>query len=284
MSVLKVEHWIESSNIDDIGYSKYWNDEEIEKSKEFYILDGNFSKMENYIKETGFAEDLELCIDSLKNIFNRFVSGTGIDLGAGNLWAASWLLRSKKCDISRLYCLEYSKHRLLKIGPKVLEHYNISSDKVVLVLGSFYELKLANESMDFVLLSSAFHHADDPDKLLSEIKRILKPRGMVIIIGELALNPYKYLVNIYNSYFKHAAKFIISKFMPLYLQQKLFGRSFDTKTFMPRLKTFFPYDPVLGDHYYTMREYRKMFLKHGFRFKMLKRPESKHHSFILALD
>jgi len=280
----KIERWIEPSEIKNIGYSAYWNDEGLEKDKEFYVLDGNFSKMENFIKKSGMDADLKMCVDALNKIFGRELTGTGIELGAGNLWAVPHIFYCGKGKIEKMHCLEYSEHRLLKIGPKVLEHYRISPDSVTLVLGSFYNLKLDDGSMDFAFLFQSFHHADDPDKLLSEIRRVLKPSGVVIMIGEEDMNFNKRIETIYQIYFKHMIKFIISSFMPLRLQQKFFRKSFNVNTFLPALKTFFPSDPVLGDHRYTLSEYRKMFSKHGFKFRRLIRPGAEHCSFILALN
>jgi ubiquinone/menaquinone biosynthesis C-methylase UbiE len=85
-------------------------------------------------------------------------------MAAGNLWAVPRLLRLGTVD--KIYCLEYSKHRLLQIGPAVLEYYGVPKERVVLALGSFYDLHLKNKSLDFVFMSQAFHHADDPNRLL----------------------------------------------------------------------------------------------------------------------
>lgn len=284
MSDYSVEYWLAPWEIDMLSYSGYWNDEEQEKSKEFNILDGNFNKMEQYIDALGLYKDLEACVNSLEKDFNLTLQGVGVDLGAGNLWGASKLLSAGKWDITKLYCLEYSKHRLLKIGPKVLEHYRISSDKVVLILGSFYDLKLKNSSVDFILLSAAFHHADDPDRLLNEIKRVLKPRGVVIIIGEHVCGLRNCVANICNNYLKHMAKFCLTRFTPAALQLRLFHKAFNMQTFLPKFKTFFPPDIVLGDHLYTSREYKMIFSKHNFKFKHLRRKGSKYCSYILALN
>ena len=51
-------------------------------------------------------------------------------------------------------------------------------------LGSFYQLKFDNSSLDIVFLSSAFHHAENPLRLLTEIDRVLRPGGRLILIGE----------------------------------------------------------------------------------------------------
>ncbi len=283
-NIWKIENWIDPAKISDIDYSAYWNNEALEKDNVFYVLDGDFSKMENYIKESGLEEDIKLCIYSMEEMPCRGFKGVGIDLGAGSLWEVPVLLNCGKVNIDKIYCVEYSKHRLLKIGPKVLEHYNIPADKITLVLGSFYELKLEDRSVDFVFLSQAFHHAHDPDRLFSEIKRVLKPQGTIIMIGEPALNLRNYIDNIYGTYIKHIAKFFISKTMPPHTQQKIFGKTFNAKTILPKLNKFFPDNAILGDHYYTLNEYHRMFSRHSFKFKSLKRPGSSYRSFILALS
>jgi SAM-dependent methyltransferase len=273
MAEWNIESWLTDSTLDEIEYSNYWNNEEQEKNKEWYILDGNFSKMEHLLQKTGLPRDLMQCVDCLKVDFNRELEGVGIDLAAGNLWAAPYLFNLGKID--KLYCLEYSKHRLLKIGPKVLEQYKVSKDKIFLVYGSFYDLHLKDNSLNFVFLSQAFHHADDPDRLLSEVYRVLKPRGVVIIIGEHKISYLK-------AYLKHAIRIVISLLIPLRIQQKLFGKTFKIKKLISRPWQLFPSDPVLGDHYYSDDEYRAMFSKYRFKMKHIGNPNSQFQSFVLV--
>jgi len=59
-----------------------------------------------------------------------------------------------------------------------------------------------NESIDFCFCSQAFHHADDPQRLLNEIKRVLKPSGIVLMIGE---NPV-YIFDFIKTYIKNLIK------------------------------------------------------------------------------
>lgn len=242
MNEWHAENWLSDSEIDEIEYSAYWNDEEKEKNKEWYILDGDFSKMERYLNKTGLPQDLRRCIEVLRTDFNRQIAGVGIDLAAGNLWAAPYLFNLGAVD--KLYCLEYSRHRLLKIGAKVLEHYDVPNEKTVLVLGSFYDLHIGDNLIDFVFMSQAFHHADKPEQLLEEIRRVLKPHGVVIIIGE-------HIVAYRRAYIKHAIKFLISLLVPERVQKGLFNKTFDVKTLIAKPNQLIPTDPILGDHYYT---------------------------------
>jgi len=123
----RVENWISDEHIDQVEYSCYWNDEEQEKAKVWYVLDGNFARMEDYLAKVGLTRDLTHCVEILRTEFGTEFGGTGIDLAAGNLWAAPFLLEQ---GAERLYCLEFSRHRLLKIGPVVLDHYHVPQDKV----------------------------------------------------------------------------------------------------------------------------------------------------------
>jgi len=273
MTEWNIEYWLTNSKAKKIEYSDYWDDEEKERNKEWYILDGDFSKMEHYLQKIALPQDLMQCVNTLKVDFKRELCGIGIDIAAGNLWAVPYLFNLGK--INKLYCLEYSKHRLLKIGPKVLEHYNVPKEKIVLVFGSFYDLHIKDNSMDFVFLSQAFHHADNPEKLLQEIHRVLKPNGIVIIIGE-------HIINYRKAYLKHSIKFIIRTFLPNFVQKKLFGKTFQVKTLIPKSGELFPPDPVLGDHYYTEGEYRSFFSKYGFKIKHIKNRKSQFQSFILV--
>lgn len=271
MKDLKVEFWLPETQDSKLKYSAYWNDDEIEKTKAWYVLNGNFAEMANHLKNTGLPADLERSVSILKTDFGINLGGTGIDLAAGNLWAVPYLFEMGV--IQKLYCLEYSKHRLLKIGPTVLGHFNVPIDRVVLVYGSFYHLHIEDNSIDFVLLSSAFHHADEPHKLLSEIQRVLKKNGVIIIIGE-------HIIRYHKAYIRNAIKFFISKFMPANLQEAIFSRTFQAFSLFPEPNQLFPPDPVSGDHYYTLQEYRTMFSKYHFRHFINKK--SQFQSFVLV--
>src|ERR1700729_497951 len=158
-----VEHWISQDAVHQTGYSDYWNDEQAEREKPFYTTgDGDFAALEGYLRNVGLVDDANSCLRTLATPLH----GHGIDLAAGTLWAAPLLLGAG--PVQRLYCLEYSRHRLLKLGPRVLEHYDVDPERVVLIYGSFYDLHLNAGSLDFAFLSQAFHHADQPLALLAE--------------------------------------------------------------------------------------------------------------------
>lgn len=176
----KIEKWLQESQISDIEFSDYWNNESVERNKHWWVEDRNYNKVEEYIK----SGPLLWFYDSLEQAKSMGfeLSGKGIDIAAGTLWLEPYILESG--NIQHLYCLEYSVHRLLKLGVLTLEHYNVPPEVITLCLGSFYDIKLPDNSLDFIVMSQAFHHANKPLDLLSETKRILKINGFVLLVGE----------------------------------------------------------------------------------------------------
>jgi SAM-dependent methyltransferase len=228
--------------------------------------------MERYLEATELPRDLHTCAAVLRNEFGRSLAGVGVDLAAGNLWAVPHLLKLGSVD--KLYCVEYSFHRLAKIGPRVLEHYGVPPAKIVLARGSFYDLHLADRSVDFVLLSQTFHHADRPRELLKEIRRVLKLSGVVIIIGEHSVREWRERI-------KNAFKLSIGAFLPLAVQEKLFGRSFQVDISRGRTLGTLS-DSILGDHLYTVRAYQQMFSSYGFKARRIRNRSTNYQSFVLT--
>jgi ubiquinone/menaquinone biosynthesis C-methylase UbiE len=220
----------------------YWNNEEEEKAKEFDIRNGDFEKLERYLFESHLSVDLERAIEySGIKLKNNIV---GTELAGGVCWTAPILF--KNVAIQRMDYLDYSQHRIGKIAPLILNHYNIPDEKVRLYRGSFYETGFGDKEYDFVLLSQALHHAEYIGDLLIEINRILKDDGVVIIIGEPRVHLYDFIK--YRIYL-------------LYLQ--LFHP--DTEPVRLYKENYCLYhDKILGDRNYYILGYKKIFKRYGF--------------------
>jgi SAM-dependent methyltransferase len=96
-----------------------------------------------------------------------------------------------------------------------------------------------------VFLSQAFHHADRPFNLLIEIDRVLKPGGVIILIGEHYFSSLK----------------IIRGFFRYFFQKGKFTLNF---------RKIFPTDHDLGDHYYSIAQYDFFFHHIGYSFNLKK--------------
>lgn len=244
MSTYEIRRWLAAEEIRAIEYSEYWNDEALEKQKEgFWTLEGDFGRMETCLAEkTTVARELD---DLLEEVPPR---GAGADLAAGTLWAVPRLVE-RGAEV--VYAVEYSEHRLLKLGPGLLAHYGVPTERAVLCLGSFYDLRLEDASLDFVLLAQALHHADRPEALLREARRVLKPGGTLYVIGEhLIAEPPR----------GRRLMLAAAAHLPAFVQVRLLGR------IVPKASEL-PADPVLGDHYYRRRDYHRMLAAAGFSLR-----------------
>jgi SAM-dependent methyltransferase len=262
---VRVEHWIAPGPAEDHPYA-YWNDESVERGKEWYVLDGDFTRMERHLDEVGLVEDLRACLREAEAVRGRPIGGVGLDLAAGTLWAARYLLAAGR--VERLYCVEYSEHRLLKLGPAVLEHYGTAPDAVVLALGSFYELQLPDASVDFAFMSQALHHAEQPERLLAELARVLRPGGVVIVIGEHLVTGRMQAMQ--------ALRRAASR-LPAGVQRRLFGRELHVtaRGLAPEP------DRVAGDHFYTPGQYQRLFRSSGFGHRRVRRRGAQFQGFVL---
>jgi ubiquinone/menaquinone biosynthesis C-methylase UbiE len=268
----RIEEWLTDAQT--LEYSDYWNDEAEERKKPFWILDGDFEKMERYLDSIGLVQQLDASVMAARQYFGRKLRGVGCDLAAGSLWAEPHLLRLGA--VEKIYCVDYSRHRLSKLGPAVLEHYHIPPHKIVLALGDFHYLRLPDAVLDFVFMSAAFHHSDEPARLLREIKRVLKPEGLVIIIGEhIADLSLKH-------YVRQPIKFMISTYLPHPLQRRWLGRTIATRHFLPKPEELFAADGELGDHHYPLERYKTLFSEAGFRHIRLCDQRARLQSFVLA--
>lgn len=257
----KTENWLQKGETPNIAFQEAWNDRELERKKAWDVSQGDFAKMQEYINSQQLLEQIAACVSALKEKDIK-ISGNAVDLAAGNLWATPQLL---KAGASHVHCIEFSQHRLLELGPLVLQHYGVRSEQVTLVLGSFYDLKLPNASQGLVFMSQAFHHAEDPKRLLKEIRRVLRPDGVVIIIGEHFFKTWR----VYAKYYLRQIRQLASLRLPV---------------IFPTDKELMPPDLTLGDHYYCTYRYIQLFKEAGFKVEVqLGFKETLQQSFVLKV-
>ena len=255
--------WLDPGELEDVEYAGYWNDEEAERRKEWYVGDGDFSRMARYLDESGLAADLEHAVSELRRD-GRGIGGRGVDVAAGTLWAAPRLLAA---GAEHVVCVELSRHRLVQLGPQVLEHYGVRPEQVTLALGSFYDLRIPDGTLDFAFLCQALHHADRPEALLAELRRVLRPGGTAVVVGEHVLGARHYATA--------AARTAVAA-LPRELQRRVLGRVLEPSSHPLVL----PPDPVMGDHFYTPRQYRELFVQSGFSARAIRRPGSPMQGFL----
>ncbi len=115
------------------------------------------------------------------------------------------VLEAEQQFLSSLLFQRYGKHALLIGSPRqqVLLKTSVMSNLLLLgplinshrdadvsgIESEFYELPIASGTVDLVLLPHILEHVDNPNQLLAEACRVIKPEGHIIICG---FNPYSF--------------------------------------------------------------------------------------------
>lgn len=152
------------------GRSKFWKSEEAP-----FKWDDTFEKLMEYadhhIKSASFQKalkTLDLC------------GGEKIlDFGASTCWA-SYAFSKMGCATVALD-FDMSDTFGLLAGKKLIENTGVTFE---LVAGDCEQIPLKEGYFDIVFGSQVLHHAEDLNRMVSEVVRVTKGGGMVIVIGE----------------------------------------------------------------------------------------------------
>ena len=194
-----------------------------------------------HISSKNMEKLLKLDHDVWKNI-----KGIGVDLGGGIGLVSSII--AKKKNIKKIYCVDIVKNAVTKCQPIIKKKIlNNKSKKVLSVVGSFDELKLKNNSIDFCIGWDSMHHSTNIIRTLKEAKRVIKKGGKLIIVdrGHNNNTPNKEISRMLNIIYPKS--FLRSNYLPI--NKKL------TRT-------------MNGEHEYRFFEWENFFKKS--KFKILK--------------
>ncbi|MEZ5365632.1 MAG: class I SAM-dependent methyltransferase [Bryobacterales bacterium] len=124
------------------------------------------------------ADCERLLAQAQRHLGFRF-QGQGIELGAGCAMLSALVARSP--EVRSVYALEICEEMVRRGVPKVARHV-LGSDahKVKGVFGSFNDLQLPDNSLDFALEIDSIHHSHDLNLTLREAARVLKPGAQLL--------------------------------------------------------------------------------------------------------
>jgi len=254
--------WVENEkNINEFS-SEYWNNPEEEKKKIWGKWETNFTELDSKFKKKGLYQQY---INVINNNGVVVEKKNILSLGAGICLLEAQILK-KNPEIEKIINVEFSRHRIFEIAPNIFSKYSVDKNKVELVLGNFSEIKVDSDSVNIVLMSQAFHHADKPYNLLKEIYRVLDSAGCVIIIGEHYFSKSEIL----SRFFKHFIKYLIN-----------YKGIRKISNIWPSWRAMFPIDKIKGDHHYTYNQYKKMFNDAGFIWERYVFTEYNNQGFML---
>ena len=111
----------------------------------------------------------------------NMMKGIGIDLGGGVGCISSTI--AKKEDVKKIFCVELVEDVVKLCQPVVKKNIlGKNSNKVISVVGSFDNLELEDNSIDFAVSWDSMHHSSNLIKTLTECKRVLKDDSVFVIV------------------------------------------------------------------------------------------------------
>jgi ubiquinone/menaquinone biosynthesis C-methylase UbiE len=249
--------WLDGNQLGEVATATYWNDEEVEKEKAFDVVGGEARTLVHYLRdETTSLKELEEGVQFASDA-GYPLHGVGVDAAAGVCWTTA--IVSRIDAVKKVYAIDISKHRLLRLAPIVLRMFQAQTRKITRVLGTFDHMRLDDASIDFCLLSQALHHAEDPLRLLRELRRVLKPGGTLIVIGEDPIYP----AGIPLKWLKNVIKLI--------LPEMIRPGTRPVHRLLPTFAELFPTNETTGDHYYRIADYHRMFRATEFELHVKRR-------------
>lgn len=149
-----------------------------------------------------------------------------LDVGCGNGDFSNYLSVNHNADVT---AVDFSTESI-KFANQKKEKFGANTS--CFSVADAQALPFKNESFDFVISCECLEHVPDPQKMIDELYRVVKEKGMVILTTENYSNAYAYYI----------------AFL------KLRGKAFDSGSSVQPIEHFFVYWRV-----------RKKFLKAGFR-------------------
>jgi ubiquinone/menaquinone biosynthesis C-methylase UbiE len=185
-------------------------------------------------------ELLEIIDESLRS-FNFIPEGIGVELGAGCA-AISVELALNNPKIEKIYAVEIVPE-IVEIAQKNLIQIHRLSNKIIPVVGSFDQIEVSDNSIDFAVEFDSFHHSFDLQKTISESYRVLKQGGRLLIID--------------RSHWNASKKRRIELEEQVYSEKFLVDRGWDKSKKITRSDN--------GEHEYLLSEYLSAIKNAGFR-------------------
>lgn len=150
---------------------------------------------------------------------------TALDLCCGT---CDWTLSMAEASETGLITgLDFSPN-MLKVGEKKIQEKHLEN-RIRLIEGNAMDLPFEDNQFDYVTIGFGLRNVPDLEKVLKEMKRVVKPGGMVVCM-ELSKPTWQPFKGIFNFYFQ--------KIMPNL--GKLFAKRYEQYKWLPESLALFP--------------------------------------------
>lgn len=125
------------------------------------------------------VRDIERIFDFVEcNFLAKKIAGVGLEVGSGPGTFSSILAKRKR--VNKVYGAEACRPIVEILMPKVAEYIlNGNLNKVIGAIGSFDDIQLPGESVDFIFDFFSLHHSNNLIITLKECARVLKKDGFI---------------------------------------------------------------------------------------------------------
>jgi SAM-dependent methyltransferase len=170
-----------------MDHASYWNDQAIEQKKPYWIESVDDRRLLDHLQvETNlqrcFEDGLDYADEELKA-----VHGSVLDLGAGVCWTTA--LISRRPRVMQVSAFDYSRHRLFNIAPLVFDQLGARQEIIERRCEPMFPVPWPNEAADFIVWCQALYMNEDPEAILRDARRVLRPGGAIMIACE-GINPF----------------------------------------------------------------------------------------------
>lgn len=136
-----------------------------------------------------------------------------LDCGCG---AGEYVIELMKFKNTEVYGIEFNDE-------KVRNYKNLYPSNSGVIQGDIQNMPYENSAFDLVILNEVLEHIPDQKKGLSEIYRVLKPSGHLIVFSPNRFYPFEtHGVYLKNSKMKISKAFPFIPYIPLWISNKIF--------------------------------------------------------------
>lgn len=175
----------------------------MKNSKEIYKEKSKqtFSNQANIYASTYNGKHAKKLYESVSQKVSSFNCKEVLDVGCGTGTVLSMLSKNEGISLAGIDLSE----KMLNIAREKLD------EKVELKIGDSEQLPWDDNTFDAIMCTDSFHHYPEPEKVLSEMARVLKFSGHLIIADPWMLSPFRQVTNLLFKYSKYGDYRIYSK-------------------------------------------------------------------------
>jgi len=147
----------------------------------------SFNKQAEIYDSTYYGSYARGAYEYLLNKMNELNFNNILDVGCGTGKMLSRIIQIKGDKIN-VYGLDISEEMLKKADSRL-------GKKVTLIHGNSDNIPLDSDLFNIVICNYSFHHYPDPEKVIDEMRRVLKKEGKLLICDRFYYGPIRSIVN-----------------------------------------------------------------------------------------